>query len=282
MEPRDIDYFVNAIGNPYVYLEVIDLGGESVGKYDYNLGKTDITEFIYSKRLGEVFAFEKLDFLSNFGESWGMLPSDAAMVFVDNHDNQRGHGSAAQVTHRNGALYDLANVFMLAWPYGYPKVMSSYDWGGQNDNRGPPHDGQGNTLNVHNGDGTLNCFYDKWKCEHRYRPIANMVGFRNYAVSVGANEIRNWWSNGNNQIAFSRTNGNNAAGFVVINRESYDLNQNFNTMLPDGRYCDIVSGEYNPAANSCSGTIVTVSGGYANVFVKPFYSLAIHGDTYMG
>lgn len=282
MEPYDIDQIVDGAGNsPYVFLEVIDLGGEAVSKYDYNLGKEDITEFVYSKRLGEVFAYEKLDYLSNFGESWGMLPSSSAVVFVDNHDNQRGHGSAAQVTHRSGALYDIANVFMLAWPYGYPKVMSSYDWGGDNDNRGPPHNGNGDTSDVYNSDGTLNCFYDKWKCEHRYRPIANMVGFRNFAASVGAFDIRNWWSNGNNQIAFTRSNGGNGAGFVAINREGYDLNQNFNTGLSDGNYCDIVSGEYFADSNQCTGTIVSVNGGYANIFVKPYYSLAIHGGTKM-
>lgn len=50
------------------------------------------------------------------------------MVFIDNHDNQRGHGAGGSnvLTYKNGDLYNLANVFMLAWPYGYPKVMSSY------------------------------------------------------------------------------------------------------------------------------------------------------------
>lgn len=31
--------------------------------------------------------------LSNWGEGWGFMPSDKAVVFVDNHDNQRGHGA---------------------------------------------------------------------------------------------------------------------------------------------------------------------------------------------
>lgn len=29
----------------------------------------------------------------NWGEGWGFMPSDRALVFVDNHDNQRGHGA---------------------------------------------------------------------------------------------------------------------------------------------------------------------------------------------
>lgn len=59
-------------------------------------------------------------------------------MFTDNHDNQRGHGAAGSnvVTYKDGSLYNLANVFMLAWPYGYPKVMSSY--GFSNGDQGPP------------------------------------------------------------------------------------------------------------------------------------------------
>ena len=55
------------------------------------------------------------------------MPADKAIVFVDNHDLQRGHaGDEGTLSHKNGALYELANVFMLAWPYGYPMLMSSY------------------------------------------------------------------------------------------------------------------------------------------------------------
>jgi len=32
-------------------------------------------------------------FSRNWGEGWGFVPSDRALVFVDNHDNQRGHGA---------------------------------------------------------------------------------------------------------------------------------------------------------------------------------------------
>ncbi len=29
----------------------------------------------------------------NWGEGWGFMASDKALVFGDNHDNQRGHGA---------------------------------------------------------------------------------------------------------------------------------------------------------------------------------------------
>ena len=54
-----------------------------------------------------------------------------AVIFTDNHDNQRGHGAGGAyiLDHRDGnALYNLGNIFMLAYPYGHPSVMSSYYW----------------------------------------------------------------------------------------------------------------------------------------------------------
>ena len=117
------------------------------------------------------------------------------------------------VTHQDGTLYDLTNVFMLAWPYGYPKVMSSY--GFTNGDQGPPSNGSGQTNDIY-VNGTPNCF-NEWKCEHRWQPIANMVAFRNHTASDFT--VNNWWDNGNNQIAFSRGD----AGFVAINKESGNL-----------------------------------------------------------
>lgn len=63
-----------------------------------------------------------------------------------------------------------------------------------------------------------------WVCEHRWRQIYNMVGFRNAAND---RPIQNWWDNDNNQIAFSR--GGNA--FVVFNIEGKDLKQKLQVIL---------------------------------------------------
>ena len=101
-------------GNPLVFQEVIDLGGEVISSSEYQASGL-VTEFKYSAEIGNVFRNGQLNWLSNFGESWGFLPSSSAIVFVDNHDNQRGHGSGGNIiTHKDGTLYDLANVFMLA------------------------------------------------------------------------------------------------------------------------------------------------------------------------
>ena len=84
-----------------------------------------------------------------------MLASGNALVFIDNHDNQRGHGAGGDMilTFRVPKLYkvrfnilpitnihyaisstfycvirQMAVAYMLAWPYGFTRVMSSYYW----------------------------------------------------------------------------------------------------------------------------------------------------------
>lgn len=64
------------------------------------------------------------------GEGWGFLKDNNALVFIDNHDNQRGHGAggASILTFRVSRLYKMAVSFMLSWPYGIAQIMSSYYW----------------------------------------------------------------------------------------------------------------------------------------------------------
>lgn len=58
------------------------------------------------------------------------MPNGNALVFIDNHDNQRGHGAggAAILTFWDPRLYKMSVGFMLAHPYGVTRVMSSFHW----------------------------------------------------------------------------------------------------------------------------------------------------------
>ncbi len=256
-------------GSPYIFQEVIDQGGEPItaGEYFQN---GDVTEFKYSVNLSNVFYSGQLASLSQFGTTWGFMSSDKAVVFVDNHDNQRGHGGGGHIiTYKDGTLYDLTNVFMLAWPYGYPKIMSSYAF--DNSDQGPPSDANGNTKNVYNPDGTMNCFGSEWKCEHRWQPMTNMVLFRN--VTASNFYVTNWWDNGNNQIAFGRGD----KGFVVINKESYALNRTFQTSMPAGTYCNVIKGELLADGSGCTGSTITINAdGTAAISVNSWDATAIH------
>ena len=266
MPVADIADIMSRASNPYIYQEVIDQGGEPITSAEYT-PNGDVIEFKYSTNIGRMFKTDKLANMSNFGTAWGFLPSDSAVVFTDNHDNQRGHGGAGNVvTFKDGSLYNLANVFALAWPYGYPQVMSSYNF--SNGDQGPPN------SNVYNGN-TTDCGGSNWVCEHRWRGIANMVGFRNYTSS--AFSTSNWWSNGNNQISFSR----GSLGFVAINREGNNLTRTFATGLPAGTYCDVIHGDFNNG--SCSGPTVTVDGaGNATITVNSMEAVALHGGAKLG
>lgn len=246
----DIAGILSRAGNPYNFMEVIGAAGEAVQPSEYtHLGQ--VTEFGYSAHLGHRFKHGQIKDLRDIGA--GKLPSDRAIVFVDNHDNQRGHGAGGEVvTHKDGSLYNIATAFLLAHPYGYPQVMSSYEF--SNGDQGPPAPG--------------GCSAPGWVCEHRWTTIANMVGFRNV---VNGTPLVNWWDNGNNRIAFGRGD----KGFIVINKESGTMSQRLQTGLAAGTYCNIAAGDF--ANGTCTGPTITVEpGGFANFSVPSFEAAAIH------
>ncbi|XP_066284507.1 alpha-amylase 1-like [Branchiostoma lanceolatum] len=264
MWPGDLGAIVNRLHDlsteyfpsntrPFFVQEVIDVGaGEPITSDQYqHVGR--VTEFKYSKFIGEVFRKwnnQKLSYFSNWGEGWGMLPSGSSFVFVDNHDNQRGHGAggASVITFRDSKLYKMANAFMMAHPYGYTRLMSSYYFDSHSTDQGPPSTNENINGVTINSDGT--CGGD-WICEHRWRQIRNMVQFRNV---VSGQSLQNWWSNGNNQIAFSRGN----KGFIVINNDDWNMNEWLQTGMPSGDYCDVISGDKH--SGHCTGATITVGG----------------------
>lgn len=318
MYPSDIQAIIGGLNNttfknakPYLYLEVIG-GDAAVNIYNYvpvttnpaginYSGDLNVTEFVYGKKLSEKFKSGLLADLETFGytpDRWEMIPDQDALVFVNNHDNQRGHGSSpAAFTYKDGQTFALLNVFMLAWPFGDPSVMSSYEFdivGTDNvkyDGLGPPSNASGLTESIYITATTNKCalgptattgvyYYDNldnrngWVCEHSWKAIANMAGFRAWAVQTAdANTIHDWWDNGSNQIAF----GVNNKGFVIINKESSVLsNTTLSTGLPDGAYCNVILGELNAQKTGCTGETITVTDGAASFTVPANSAVAIH------
>ncbi|MFF1794246.1 carbohydrate-binding module family 20 domain-containing protein [Kitasatospora sp. NPDC058263] len=216
--------------NAYWVQEVIYGAGEPIQPTEYT-GTGDVDEFRSGTWLKSAFQGGRIADLASWGS--GLLPGDKARTFVDNWDTER---NGSTLTYKDGSAYTLANVFMLADPYGSPNVYSGYAFSGHDD--GPPN---GGTVNA--------CYSDGWNCTHAWRQVANMVGFRNAVAGTG---ITNWWSNGNNAIAFGR----GGKGFVAINRESGPVTQTFQTSLPAGSYCDVQHGD--PAAGGCGGPSYTV------------------------
>ncbi|RSO12134.1 glycosidase [Streptomyces sp. WAC 06783] len=219
MAAEDLAAIKKQLKNPSVYWkqEAIYGEGEAVSPTEY-LGNGDVQEFRYGRDLKRVFQNEKLAYLKNFGEGWAYLPSGKSGVFVDNWDTER---NGSTLSYKDGADYTLANVFMLAWPYGAPDVHSGYEFSVNDD--GPP-----------NGGEVRACWQDRWKCQHNWPEIRAMVGFRN--ATRGA-AVTDWWDNGNDAIAFGRGN----KGYAVVNHEGSPLTRTFQTSLPAGTYCDVQS-----------------------------------------
>ncbi len=195
--------------------EVIYGAGEAIHPEEY-LILGDVDEFRFGRELKRIFLQGKLQDLEMFGDSWGFLSSKNARSFVDNWDTER---NGSTLSYKNNGDYTLANLFMLAWPYGAPNIFSGYEF--SDHDQGPPHQGK-----------VKACFEDGYKCQHRWPQISNMVAFRNAAAGAPVN---NWWSNGHNAIAFGR--GDRA--FVVINHEQHEITEVFQTSLPPGIYCDV-------------------------------------------
>jgi alpha-amylase len=327
---ENTDINPNGARTVLVYQEFIGTPPDPTAAY----ANGKVLEFEYGRKVAEKFLGGELSVFNGpvpFGEGWGLQHSLVSIAFIDNHDNQRGHGGGGQTIkdiRNNLTAYTLANIFMLAWPYGYPNVMSSYRFGSgeiwlhdqhveqdissianmavQDDFLGPPHNGThknvlqpadysaaagwttGNVW-VKEGANRRNSCFDggsKWMCEHRWRPIANMVGFRN-AVNANSDRVANWWTNGNRQIAFGR----GSLGFVLINgqpgtdpnRFGPEGNGWIQTGLPAGRYCDVIHSNMTAEKTRCiteNGEDVTpvrvFADGKANIPVRSMDAVALH------
>lgn len=249
IRPSELDSIMAQAGRPWAFLEVIGASGEAVQPSQYTyIGQ--VTEFGYGTAVKSNFDGQ-IKNLKTLGTSWGLLPSESATVFIVNHDRERGHGGGGMYTYKDGVQYNLANVFMLAFPYGYPKIMSGYQF--SDTDAGPPSGG--------------GCSNSAWNCDHRWANIANMVGFRNYTQSAWS--VDNWYDNGNNVIGFGR----GSKGYIVINNESAATTVTVQTGMAAGSYCNILAG-----TSVCSGSNITVgSDGKATFTVAAKSAAAIHG-----
>ncbi len=247
---------------PYYFLEISSGAGEALSPRDFfgeayqSGGAADITEFTFVG-VGDKFrniGGQHLSQLNPDGPAgaqfppaaWGLMPPDKAVVFLQNHDTQHQCG----LSYRDGNVFRLANVWMLAQPYGYPSVLSSYafDCPGGN-SMGPPSDGGGLTRDVTCAASLETASIGQWVCEHRDPSIRTMVAFRRV---VAGTDVNHWWDDGADAIAFSR----GGRGFVAINRESTTVTATVPTGLAPGTYCDLLTG--GRGAVACAGTMVVV------------------------
>ena len=260
-----VDSAVKAQGKPlpYYFLEVSSGFGEALSPRDYfgegysSGASSDITEFTFTG-VGDKFLEKPGQYIAQlnpngspgnqFSETaWGLMPSDKAVVFLQNHDTQHDDGT---ISYRDGAVFRLANVWMLAQPYGYPSILSSYAFQRPAENSmGPPGDATGHTYDVTCAANPDSATDGQWVCEHREPYILHMVAFRKLVAGTNQNH---WWDNGSEAIAFSR----GSLGFVAINREDSTVAATIATGMAAGHYCDLLTG--GRSGTTCVGTLITV------------------------
>jgi len=227
---------------PYIALEVVP-GGPGLLAPRAFAGQGDLLGFDFADQVKNAFksyptdATGSIATLEVIGEQSGLLPSEKTLVFIQNHDTER---TGATLGYKDGAINILAHLFMLAWGYGRPQVYASFAY---TENEGsPPADAQGFITDTDCSNG--------WVCNDRNTGIANMVGWHNH---VAGTRVRNWYSNGENLIAFSR----GSRGWIAINNHTTARTRTFRTGLAAGTYCDIIHSERTGRA--CSGPTVRVA-----------------------
>lgn len=180
----------------------------------------------------------------------GMFASRNATVFVSNHDTER-HDQSLNAGY--GKRFNLANIFMLAYPYGQPQLQSGFKLSYPTDAQGRiPNDQPVPANAIYDAAGTAD--FTAWDQQHRWREIGNMVEFRNQ--TQGKWQVDDWTSNGADRIAFHRGD----RGFVAINRDDSNFWVGvFRTGMAPGRYCNVINGALTADGSSCSGDIITVN-----------------------
>lgn len=276
---RDLkSIMTKAGGNPsFVMSEVIGWVDQPVNGFAYlDIGSVTVSSLgTHVSKFFKNGQAWKLNEWGNtpIGENWQLEPSAKAVVYIDNQDTQRDDPEI--LNYKSPELYKLANLFMLAYPYGSPMMMSSFYF--ENRNWGAPHEANGSIRSVFAPDGSMRCGSREWICEHRWPLFRRMVGFRNFTDD--SKDLQNWWSNRAGQIAFSRGN----KGFVAINTETGSMNQSLQTGLAAGEYCDLYSSEYDYTSQSCNAEnggagkwVVVGTDGKAAVSLSARSAIAIH------
>ncbi len=275
MPVEDLEAIVERISKrDNIFLEVIEGQGEPIKARQY-VGAGRVTEFRYPEAIRDAFRSGQVAGLLNLGKRTDLLHSESALVFIDNHDSQRGHGAGGSpLTHKEPEIYELANAFMLAYPYGRPSIMSSY--GFDDSEQGPPSDANQQTRTALKPNSS-SCT-EGWICEHRWPGVSGMVGFRNATHQA---ELGHIWSNGNDQLAFARGN----RGFFALNRSSKSsvMEGQFQTGLPAGRYCNVFQAGHIIDTQKCRDNQVTVGlDGKAKVRIEGIGAVAIHAGSRLG
>ncbi|KAI6176962.1 nucleoprotein [Aphelenchoides bicaudatus] len=277
---------------PFIVCEIIDQGGEAVNLYEYeNVGRytnfnfgayvtqamwrnVDISTLADLKE-GFNYGNGNTNKVLNFTHPVTLLPAYIYQIVELQHNkenNQRDMEHRSVLNYNDGIKYKMGVAYMLAWDYGYPRVMSSYYF--SNHNQGPPNTGKDNGYATSSPQFDSDDFCTKesgWVCEHRWFEIREMVKFRHAATGTSVSDVQR----GDQMLAFARK----GKGYLALRNADYDYKlNNVQTTLPAGDYCDIFTG--GKKDNKCVGTKITVDkNGVSSFAIPPNSGVAFYVDT---
>jgi alpha-amylase len=239
----------------YIVQELITSSGDPIVVSDYTkIG--DVSAYAYPFIIGQAFKNKNFNLITSMTN---YLPnSEDSVVFIDNHDLQRNVDRSMLLSAQyDQEIFDLAQIFMLTYPFGYPQLYSSYHFQDYND--GPPVDQNLMTKPMLNN--LFECIAP-FMCEHKRSYVNSLVKFRNIADKNFY--VQNWWTNGQDILSFSRGN----LGFVAINNSDHIVLKDFQTGLPAGFYCNLLT-------QNCSQQIHVNQSGIAKIQINKMSAIVL-------
>jgi len=224
-----------------------------------------VVMFKYRRQVLSAVLESDIHQLRIIGESTGLAPSQDAVVMIANHDiTMKEDSNGAGIIYKQTETYTLANIIMLALPYGYPKVMSSYYFPSHAKTTPPPVD------SVHGLNGELRCGDGKnWVCEHRWPAIANMFRWRKAA----GNHSISYWKLGDEPTHAYFCRGSEACIVLNAGKEPWTIKP---TELPltAGTYCNII--ESDEPSQCPTVTVLEDGTTSADIVVPKLSAVAFH------
>jgi alpha-amylase len=265
---EDLEAIVAPLPDDTIIMSEVIRGGASdrgLPEEYTRIGK--VVEFQYARELGSEVSSGYLGDPELADPRPSHVPSASALVFVDDHDTERGD---AAVTYRDGALYLIANVLMLADEYGTPVVYSGYAFTSRD--AGPPSSADGRVLPA-SCDGVTapvsGLAVGERTCTHAWTAIAGMLEWR----SAVGDAPRLAASKGGDLYGFERA----GRGLVAVNPTGSEGWVIVPTSMPDGDYCDVITGGPDAAADgTCAGQLYSVDNGSVTFHLPAMTAAAIH------
>jgi alpha-amylase len=251
------------------------------------------TSFLFEVYDGPAKPAEYREFGNTFGFKWSRLvpgmfddagvlageaspavldllePADSTIAMVTNHDTERDKST---LSYKNKVKFELANMFMLAIPYGKPMIYSGYaftdrDAGPKVLNTGKTADATCPTKPSALTVGSVAA--GNFVCSHRWAGITGMIQWRD---TVGAEKLQTFYDK-YNAYGFSR----GKLGFVLFNTAPNKFVHSVKTSLPAGNYCNAaITGRLGAkVACATSARVVVAKDGTAKLNLGPWSAVAI-------